>query len=335
MRIKPFAALVLSLAFAQLAQAAPAVMPEKDTAKGQDHSLLTRFQGSKLVGYGLKEFDEVTLVAGKRTEDKTGKYVNNLLRLEGKYTRIAYVYPADRSSLEVMRNYQAALEKAGLKPLFSCAREECGKGFGGFLQETRLGNNFIQGSENAWAPFNYGRDDNRYLLAKGTLSNGAQVHVAVHIVSPVQDKLGGVYVEVVEAKAMETGKVSATLNASDMAKGIEAEGKVAIYGVYFDTDKADLKPESKASLAEMAKLLQKDPSLKVHIVGHTDNQGTLARNLDLSQKRAESVIKALTSEYKIDAKRLSAKGIASYAPVASNSNDAGREKNRRVELVKQ
>lgn len=332
MRLHPVAALALSLSFAPLAYAA---MPEKDTAKGQDHSLVSRFQGAKLVGYGLKEFDEVTLVAGKRTEDKSGKYVNNLLKLEGKYTRIAYVYPPERSSLEVMRNYQAALEKAGLKQLFSCAREECGKGFGSYLLENRLGNNFIQGGESGSAPFNYGRDDNRYLLAKGTLSNGTLVHAAVYVVSPVQDKNGGVYVEVVEAKAMETGKVSATLNASDMAKGIEADGKVAIYGVYFDTDKADLKPESKASLAEMAKLLQKDPALKVHIVGHTDNQGTLARNLDLSQKRAEAVIKALTTEYKIDAKRLSAKGIASYAPVASNSNDAGREKNRRVELVKQ
>ena len=73
----------------------------------------------------------------------------------------------------------------------------------------------------------------------------------------------------------------------------------------------------------------------MHIVGHTDSQGTTARNLDRSQKRAESVIKALTTEYKIDGKRLSAKGIASYAPVASNDSDAGREKNRRVELVKQ
>lgn len=73
----------------------------------------------------------------------------------------------------------------------------------------------------------------------------------------------------------------------------------------------------------------------MHIVGHTDSQGTTACNLDRSQKRAESVIKALTTEHKIDGKRLSAKGIASHAPVASNDSDAGREKNRRVELVKQ
>lgn len=331
MRFNQTAALVIAFVSAQLAHAK---MPEKDTAKGQDPSLVSRFQGSKLVGYALKEFDEAMLVGGKRTEDKTGKWGNNLLRLEGKYTRVAYNYPRERSSLEVMRNYQLALEKAGLKPVFACAREECGKNFGEFLLESRLGNNFIQG-EATHEPFNYGRNDARYLLAKGTLANGAPVHVAVYVVDPVQDKNGGVYVEVVEAKAMETGKVAASLNAGDMAKAIAAEGRIAVYGVYFDTDKADVKPESKAALGEMAKLLQKDAALKVHVVGHTDNQGTTARNIDLSQKRAEAVIKALTSEYKIDAKRLSAKGIASYAPVASNDNDGGREKNRRVELVKQ
>ena len=332
MRRHHTAVLALSLSLLPVAHAA---MPVKDTVKGQEPALVSRFQDSKMVGFGLKEFDEVNLVAGKRTEDKSGKGVNNLLRLEGKYTRIAYNYPPQRSSLEVMRNYQAALEKAGLKPLFVCAREECGKGFGEYLLENRLGDKFISGGEANWSPFNYGRNDVRYQLYKGVLSNGAQVHVAVYTVDPVQKENGGIYVEVVEAKAMETGKVAATLNAGEMAKGIAAEGKVAIYGVYFDTDKADVKPESKAALDEMAKLLQKDAALKVHVVGHTDNQGTTARNLELSQKRADAVVKALAAQYKIDAKRLSAKGIASYAPVASNDNDAGRGKNRRVELVKQ
>ncbi|MES2831313.1 MAG: OmpA family protein [Pseudomonadota bacterium] len=96
-----------------------------------------------------------------------------------------------------------------------------------------------------------------------------------------------------------------------------------------------MKPESKGTLAEMAKLLQQDKDLKVHIVGHTDNQGSPAHNMDLSQKRAESVARLLTTDYKIDAKRLNAKGVGSYAPITSNNAESGREKNRRVELVKQ
>jgi outer membrane protein OmpA-like peptidoglycan-associated protein len=322
---------------AALSSVAQAQMPAQDTVKGaKDHPLLSRFDGSKLVGYDVKEFDEVMLPAGKRVANKDGKAAfENALQLEGKYTRIAYNYPKERSSLEVMRNYQAALDKAGLKVLFSCAKETCGGNFGEFFLDKRVGDHFIKGPEASWAPFNYGRNDSRYLVAKGTRPDGALVHVGVYVVSPVQDKIGGVYLEVVEAKAMEGGKVSASLNAADMAKGIAAEGKVAVYGVYFDTDKADVKPDSKAALGEMAKLLQQDPKLKVYVVGHTDNQGGLAHNVELSQKRAESVVKALAADYKIDAKRLSAKGVASYSPVASNDADAGREKNRRVELVKQ
>ena len=337
MRTPRLLAFTLFTGIAGLAPFAHGQMPAQDTVKGaKDHPLLSRFEGSKLVGYGVKEFDEVLLPAGKRIANKDGKAAfESALQLEGKYTRIAYNYPKERSSLEVMRNYQAALDKAGLKVLFTCAKETCGGDFGQYFLDNRVGDNFIKGGEANWSPFNNGRNDSRYLVAKGARADGALVHVGVYVVSPVQDKNGGVYLEIVEAKAMEGGKVSASLNAADMAKGIAAEGKVAVYGVYFDTDKADVKPDSKAALAEMAKLLQQDAKLKVYVVGHTDNQGGLAHNVELSQKRAESVVKALATDYKIDVKRLSAKGVASYSPVASNDADAGREKNRRVELVKQ
>lgn len=333
MRIRPLSVLVLAL----LAPMARAGMPPQDTVKGaKDHPLLSRFADAKLVGYDVKEFDEVTLPAGKRVANKNGQPAfEQQLTLEGKYTRIAYNYPRNRSAVEVMRNYQGALDKAGLKTLFSCVKEACGADFGSYFLDKHLGNNFVKGSSEYASPFNYGRNDNRYLLAKGATADGTQVHVALHVTAPVQDKEGGVYLQIVEGKPMETGKVSASLNAGDMAKSIAAEGKVAVYGIYFDTDKSDIKPESKAALAEMAKLLQQEPQLKVYIVGHTDNQGTVARNVDLSQKRADAVVKALSGEYKVDAKRLAAKGVASYAPVASNDAEAGREKNRRVELVKQ
>jgi outer membrane protein OmpA-like peptidoglycan-associated protein len=312
-------------------------MPPQDTVKGaKDHPLLSRFEGSKLVGYDVKQFDEVTLPAGKRIANKDNKAAfDSTLDLEGKYTRIAYNFPKDRSAVEVMRNYQAALEKAGLKPVFSCAKENCGTNFGEFWLDKRLGNNFIQGSSAYHNPFNYGRLEPRYLLAKGVTKDGTPVHVAVYTTAPLENQNGGVYLEIIEGKPMEGGKVSASLNAADMAKGIAAEGKVAVYGVYFDTGKADVKPESKAALGEMAKLLQQDAKLKVYVVGHTDNQGVIAQNVELSQHRAEAVVKVLAADYKVDAKRLSAKGVASYAPVASNDAEAGRQLNRRVELVKQ
>jgi len=327
--MKAFAPLLCTLLSA-LAFAAP--MPDRDTPSGaKDHPLLSRFPGAKIVGYEAKAFDGVALAAGKRANGKFEKTVP----LEGKYTRIAYNFPKERSALEVMRNYQAALEKAGMKVVFSCAKETCGDGFGESVSDTLARDNFIRDRAAWYDPFIDGRDDARYLLAAGVSSTGVPVHVAVYVAAPAGESNGGIYLQIVEGKPMEGGKVSANLNAADMAKGIASEGKVAVYGVYFDTDKSDVKPESKAALAEMAKLLQQNPQLKVYIVGHTDSQGQLAHNLDLSQRRAEAVAKALAADYKIDPKRLSAKGMASYAPVASNDSDAGREKNRRVELVKQ
>jgi len=327
---------LLVLAALALAPLVHADMPAKDTIKnGKDHPLLSRFTDARLVGYGVKEFDEVTLPAGKRIANKNGQPTfEDAVPLEGKYTRIAYNYPATRSAVEVMRNYQAALEKAGLKTVFTCVKEACGDEFGAYILDKHVGDNFINGGE-YWSPFNYGRRDGRYLLAKGKTADGTLVHVALWIVSPVQKYNGGIYLQVVEAKSMEGDKVSVNLNAADMAKSIAAEGKVAVYGVYFDTDKSEVKPESKAALSEMAKLLQQNPQLKVFVVGHTDNQGAPAHNTDLSQRRADAVVKALAGEYKVDAKRLAAKGVASYAPVASNDAESGREKNRRVELVKQ
>lgn len=103
--------------------------------------------------------------------------------------------------------------------------------------------------------------------------------------------------------------------------------------MYFATDNGTLKPESEPALKEMAKLLSAQPALKVFIVGHTDNVGPSARNLDLSQKRADSVLKALVANYQIDGKRLGARGIGPLSPVAPNKSEDGRAKNRRVELV--
>lgn len=314
-----------------------AEMPKQDTVKGaKDHPLLSRFDGARLVGYDVKQFDEATIPISKRGgERRLSGGFEKVLKLEGKYSRYAYVFPQDRSSLEVMRNYQGALEKAGMNVVFACAKEECGSDLGEYFGERRDANTFIQGGAIAYEPFIYGRREPRYQVSSGKRPDGSAVTIAVVVYPPAQGKSGGVFVDVVEGKPMETGKVAANLSAADMAKGIAAEGKVAVYGVYFDTAKADLKPESAPALAEMARMLQQDPKLKVFVVGHTDNQGDVSQNLTLSQRRADAVVKALTGGHKVDPKRLSPKGVAAYAPLASNRAEAGRQKNRRVELVEQ
>jgi outer membrane protein OmpA-like peptidoglycan-associated protein len=110
---------------------------------------------------------------------------------------------------------------------------------------------------------------------------------------------------------------------------------VEVPGIFFDTGKSELKPESDSAVAEVAKLLKADPALKVYVVGHTDNVASLDLNLKLSQARAESVVHALVSKHEIAAARLTGRGVGPLTPVASNDNEEGRARNRRVELVRQ
>jgi len=138
--------------------------------------------------------------------------------------------------------------------------------------------------------------------------------------------------DIVREKAMQQQMVA---NAKDLQNGLNTTGHVTANGIFFDTDKADVKPESKPALDEIAKLLKEDAGLKVYVVGHTDNQGSLAHNMELSKARAASVAKALEAQYGIPGSRLASYGDGPYAPVASNDSDDGRAKNRRVELVKQ
>lgn len=124
-------------------------------------------------------------------------------------------------------------------------------------------------------------------------------------------------------------------DAKSLMSDITTTGHASVYGIYFDFDKADIKPESEPAIKEIAKLLQENKGLKLYVVGHTDNVGGIDYNMKLSKARADAVVKELTTKYKISQDRLKAFGFASLAPVASNDTEEGRAKNRRVELVKQ
>jgi len=139
-------------------------------------------------------------------------------------------------------------------------------------------------------------------------------------------------IEIIEKEAM---KQEVTADAKFMAEGLSSTGHVAIYGIYFDFNKSDVKPESEPALQEINKLLSNHSNLKVFIVGHTDNVGGVDYNMKLSQARADAVVKALATKYKVNPQRLKAYGVGQLAPVAPNKTEDGRAKNRRVELVEQ
>jgi outer membrane protein OmpA-like peptidoglycan-associated protein len=117
----------------------------------------------------------------------------------------------------------------------------------------------------------------------------------------------------------------------DLAERLENEGKVDLYGIYFDTDKATLKAESEGTLQQVLAMLHGKPELRIAIAGHTDSQASDAYNLDLSKRRAQAVVKWLTDKG-IAAGRLEAQGFGETQPVADNDSAAGRALNRRVEI---
>ena len=251
--------------------------------------------------------------------------------VEGRVSSYFYIQPKDRTALEVFRNYQAALQQSGFTTLYACEMRAC--------DQARIKETFAYEvvQPRKWAdgipPSSSIERDVRFVSAKAS-RNGADVFVMVFVAEPRSDwQVPVAVVLVVEPAALETGKV--VIGTEKLQRGLADDGKIALYGLYFDTGKAEVKPESKPQLAEMAKLLQTNKALKVLIVGHTDNQGTVDANLALSQKRAEAVAAALVTDHKIDAARLRARGVANFSPVTSNGSEAGRAKNRRVELVEQ
>ena len=109
---------------------------------------------------------------------------------------------------------------------------------------------------------------------------------------------GKIWLRIVEKKAMEQYIVA---DAAAFGNDIRTTGHAAVYGIYFDTGKSAIKPESAQAIEEIAKLLKADPGLKVHVVGHTDNVGGREANIKLSQERGEAVLQALVREHGIAA----------------------------------
>jgi OmpA-OmpF porin, OOP family len=142
----------------------------------------------------------------------------------------------------------------------------------------------------------------------------------------------GYVLTIVEKHAMTQEVVA---SAELFRSGLKATGHVEVPGIFFDTGKSELKAESDAAIGEVAKLLKADPALKVFVVGHTDNVSGLDLNTKLSQARADAVVQALVAKHGIAAARMVGRGVGPLAPVASNENEEGRARNRRVELVKQ
>lgn len=352
--------ILVLLCLLPLAALANAEVPTEDIAGAGDLPWLKRYEGSYIVSYEQRRFDAISFPAsrllvddGSDARDAKNNRIAAAKRrvsVEGRYTRLLYIAPEDRSPLEVMRNYIDEIKSSGGKLLYGCRDEGCGgdmvgNDHGGGTQgllETLYPGKRIKDAYNSTGYCASTRDpaEQRYALATLPDGDGNQRTLAVYVYAfgetypycgALEDRTG-VLVVAIEPTARE--KKMVTVTADEMAQALAAEGKISLYGIHFDFNKSVVRPESAPTLEQIAALLKSQPTLALDVVGHTDNVGGADYNRKLSQRRADAVVTALVEDYAIDDGRLTPSGAGMDKPVADNGSAQGRAKNRRVELVK-
>ncbi|MFB9265054.1 OmpA family protein [Bradyrhizobium erythrophlei] len=312
-----------------------------DLPGSKDPADFKRFEGSEIIHYATQPYGQYFMARG---EGSIGVGFEKEERAEGAITRVVYKAPVGTSSLEVFRNYEQMLEDLGFEPTFKL---DSGSLYAlsakDFHQRFYFQAQYSARKDHESTPFQDSK--NQYYMTARRMRDGQTITVAVHVADssglswsepalkqPIEIKPGQPVagVDVIASKQIVYRMVE--VKADDMAKALVDPGKVDIYGIYFDIDKTDLKPESKSALDEVAKLLKSDPSLRIEVAGHTDNTGGSEHNMQLSRGRAAAVVNALVSAYGIDPARLHPQGYGDSRPVAPNDADQGRAKNRRVEL---
>jgi len=314
-----------------------------DLPGSRDPDGFRRFEGSEIIHYATSPREQYVLARG---EGAVGAGFEKQERVEGSIVRIVYKAPLAATAAEIFRSYRQTLTDLGFAEtfkldsgaLYALAAKD-------FQQRFYFQADYAARKDHAETPFQDA--DHQYYLTARLVRDGQAVDVAVYVAEsgglewpepgvkqPIVIRFGQpvIGVDVISSRQADFRPVE--IKAPEMAKALSATGKIDIYGILFDVDKTELKPESRATLEEVAKLLKSDPSLRIEVAGHTDNTGGADHNMKLSVGRAAAVVNALVGSYGIDKMRLQPQGYGGTKPVAPNDNDQGRAKNRRVELRK-
>jgi outer membrane protein OmpA-like peptidoglycan-associated protein len=260
------------------------------------------FRGSKLVKKdSQKDFDNYPFATGEKT----------LHFVDGKTFHVSLQDVKRKSStdldaLVIQRNYQNAITAAGGVKVFDG-------------QIDRNAYNALDQSDTA---------------RLGHVSSKRQTYVIRRADAEVWIQVSCIVgrCDLAVAQKGEMKQTVGLIPASEMKAALDKNGHVALY-INFDVDKASIRPESEPIIAEIVKLLEENPGLKIRIEGHTDNTGSAAHNQTLSEKRAAAVYGSLLAKG-IAQSRLQSAGFGASKPIADNATEEGKAKNRRVEIVK-
>lgn len=309
-----------------------------DVKDAGDHPQLKRFENSILVVGDKRSYDEFTIALGKVEFDYTAQDFKDWPRrkVEGARHTTFYRMPKDVTTLEALKNYEVDLQDKGFELLFAGAGDGLDNGYGRFANQvySSLKDNYLVQYVLPSAK------DYRYLAMRKVNDDGSEILFSGFFVV-VPKGWGSKYanpgdvvarIDLIKTKSLVDRMV--TVKAEEIAQQVDEAGKIALYGIFFDFNQAQIKPESTATLTEVVKYLQGAPDIKLVVVGHTDNVGAFEFNRDLSHRRAQAVVSHLVNIGGVAKDRLFPFGVSFAAPLASNATEEGRAKNRRVELVK-
>ena len=231
------------------------------------------------------------------------------------------------TSLQLMRPLRDQLRNDGFTIVFECKDQACG----GF--DFRFATLVMPPPD---MQVNLG--DFRYLAATRDADGGPEL---MSVIASRSANAGYVQITrvgtsdstVAEADAPALRAKPTTLSTSDMVQTLSETGRAVLDGLTFETGSAQLAPGASDALQVLADYLAAHPDLTVALVGHTDSSGSLDGNIALSKRRAGSVLERLVVDYGVSRRQLDAQGMGYLAPVASNLTQAGRDANRRVEVI--
>lgn len=250
-----------------------------------------------------------------KEEGQEGYLPSKQQELIGSIERRLYDYSHKDSSYQIYRKARALLQRHGFEELYHCEQLVCGDvdGWRLYLSEEIGGNEKNQ----------------YYLVAK----RGQSARDQIYIVFYVNDLDTRPRSLIHFIRPSMQAAVQPVAQRDELSRQLHASGRAEVAGIYFDFDSAQLKSSSDAALKEVIALLENEPALQVYIVGHSDKVGVLDYNLDLSKRRAESVVAYLTGQGKIEAERVKAFGVGPLAPALQGGEAGVDARNRRVEVV--
>ncbi len=308
-----------------------------DIPGATDPPEVARFASSLIIGYRATAFEEAVIPTGPWNES-AGDW-KDTVKISGRRTRLVYLAPRNASSGEIIDHYRQALAAQGYQRLYQCSGfDACGNKVEQFYidesNDKKLTDSHLLKSAFSASSV---QEPRIYSARRASAEGDSHVFVFAAYQDNFADSEAGerVAIFVEQVRSERTQERLDVPDAAEMSSALAQTGRVALYAIQFDSDATSLRPQSRPQLEALARMLNEQPELKVYIVGHTDNQGALQDNLDLSRRRAEAVVLSLIQNYGILGERLTPQGVGGLSPLATNTTQDGRALNRRVEIVVQ